>query len=191
MSRELFTKFIQQSFGTVICAVLLSVCLLTMSGCTRTISGKQTRAAEKDNRENSVKTVKDFAGKWHKTEGGRVDYAVYAENLGNFESYEITEDGRVKFETLNAARNFDCVVEVSTRTPGVINLSAGSPELNIDLYNGTVRQTNTCSPDKNSTASTTPRSTNYQWRMSETEDGATELCLTKSDGQTACYRRAE
>ena len=186
MSQDLFTKFFQKLYGTVFGVILLSVALLTMNGCMRTISGQQERAAKNN---NPVKTVGDFAGKWHNTKSSKFDYASYAENLGYFESYQISEDGVVRFETLNAARNYDCIVEVSTRSQGVISLAAGSPELNINLSNGTIRQTNSCAPDNNSTAATTASSTNYRWQLVQTEDGATELCLTKTDGKTVCYRR--
>ena len=190
MNRKQSVKFIQKSWRAIICGGLLGAALLNMSGCA-TISGKQARAenAGRENKSNgAVKTVKDFAGKWHRINGGEFDYAVYAENLGSFESYRITEDGRVKIETLTAARIYDCRVESSAQSEGNLSLLAGS-QLNIRLAAGTVRKSNACSPENDSTASTAATTTNYRWNLSEDETGRAELCLTPDGGDTVCYRR--
>lgn len=186
MSRKLFLEFIKRSYGAVFCAVLLGAGLMLTNGCA-TISGKQSQA-EKAVSENSNQRA-DLTGKWYKTEGGKFDYARYAENLGNFESYEITADGRIISETLSSSRNYDCIVEVSTRSEGTIGIVAGAQELSISLAPGTTRTTDRCSSEKNSTASTGATSANYRWKLAENEDGATELCLTESGGKTTCYRR--
>jgi hypothetical protein len=192
MRRKLSIEFIQKSALAIGCAVLICAGLAVMTGCA-TISGKQARA-EKTARENKsekvVQTGKiapELVGKWHKTPADRFDYAVYAENLGNFETYEITADGRVKSETLSAARNYDCIVESSTKSEGTITSASNSPELNIRLDAGTTRTTNNCSPEKNSTGSTNAVTANYRWKVSEDAAGRAELCLTQPDGKTACY----
>jgi hypothetical protein len=187
MRQKLSLKFIQKSYWAIFCIILLSAALPAMSGCT-TISGKQS-GTEKTERRN--KSGNELVGKWYKTQGGKfADYAGYAENLGNFESFEISEDGRVKSETLTAARNYDCIVEVSTKSEGTITRVSDS-QLNIRLDAGTTRQTNSCSPEKNSADPTAATVTNYQWKLSEDEKGRAELCLIQPDGKTSCYRREE
>jgi hypothetical protein len=185
MSRKLSLKFMQKSYRAIFCVVLLGAVMAAISGCA-TISGKQSRA-EKTARDNtSGRNIQELTGKWHKIQGGKyVDYASYAENLGKFESYEITADGRVKAESLTAARSYDCIVEVSAKSDGTIKRLSDS-QINISLNAGILRQTNACAPEKNSTDPTGATSTDYQWKLNEAED---ELCLTQSNGETACYRR--
>jgi hypothetical protein len=178
--------FIQKSYRAIFCVILLSAGI--MSGCA-TLRGKEVRADKNDRPNNfAPDDVNRLAGKWHKTQGGFGDYAVYAENLGDFESYEITGDGRIKSLTLNAARNYDCIVEVAASSEGTIRLAPDSTELNMSLAAGTIRKTNNCSPEKNSTASTAATDTVYRWKVIE-EDGTTLLYLTKANGETAIYRR--
>ena len=112
------------------------------------------------------------------------------ENLGSFESYRITEDGRVKIETSTAARSYDCLVQTSAKSEGNLSLLAGS-QLNIRLAAGTIRKSNACSPEQDSTVSTAATTTNYQWQLGADEDGRAELCLTPTGGETACYRRED
>ena len=192
MNKKAAVKFRPKSWRTIICSGLLGAALLNMSGCAA-ISGRQIRAANavRENKTgNQVKTLKDFAGKWHRINGGQADYAVYAENLGSFESYQITEDGRVKIETSTAARSYDCLVESSAKSEGNLNLLAGS-QLNIRLAAGTIRKSNACSPEQDATGSTAATTANYQWQLGADEDGRAVLCLTPTDGETACYRRED
>lgn len=186
MSRKL--SLIQKSFGTLLGVVLLGIAIMTMNGCTA-ISGKQVRA-EKTARESNGKIAPELAGKWHKKQAGFAEYAKYAENLGYFESYEITEDGRVRRETLIAEKNYDCRTETSATSAGTITLASDS-QMNISLDAGTIRQTGGCSADKNYTSSTLPSSTDYQFKLGRDASGAPELCLTQTNGEAACYRRAE
>jgi hypothetical protein len=196
MSGKSSIDFNQKAYQATFYIILLSAVLMNMSGCA-TISGKQAQAPQDERRSKTANPadvrgagVKALAGKWYKKQGGKYeDYAVYAENLGTFESYEITEDGRVKSEALTAVRSFDCIVETSAESEGTINFGADSQELNLSLNAGTVRRTNTCSAEKNSTDPTAATAANYRWRLSEDESGRAELCLTRTSGETACYRR--
>ncbi|HEY8561209.1 MAG TPA: hypothetical protein VIL74_12610 [Pyrinomonadaceae bacterium] len=191
MSRKTSVKFIQKTWRTLFCAGLLGAALLNMSGCA-TVSGRRARAenAARENKSDARgKTVKDLAGKWHKISDGGIDYAVYAENLGSFETYQITEDGRVTVETFEAARNYDCPVESSARREGNLSLLSDS-QLNIRLATGTIRKSNACAPEQNSTAALPAAIANYQWSLREDETGRADLCLTPSGGGAAlCYRR--
>lgn len=180
MNRELFAEFVTRSYAAIIGAVLLGAGLMLMSGCT-TIAGKPAR--ETGNR------TAGLTGKWYKS--SRFEYARYAGNLGDFESFEITSDGRVKAESLKASREFDCIVEVSAKSEGTLRFAPNAQELNIDLAAGQTRKTNSCSSAKTATAETAATSTDYQWKLAETENGATDLCLTARDGKTNCYRRED
>lgn len=193
MSRKLSLKFIQKSYQAIFCVILLSV---TMTGCTSLlVSSKGVRAEKyerKNNSNNSVsgKVPAELVGKWKKVQSsGYADYAKYAENMGNFESYEIMEDGRVRNETLIAAKSYDCPVQTTTRSEGTITLTSDSM-LNIHLDAGTIQQANGCSPEKSYADSTKETSTDFQWKMSRDEAGTTELYLTQPNGETICYRRA-
>jgi hypothetical protein len=185
MSRELFSKVFNKSSAAITGAVLLSVVLMLTSGCA-TIAGKPARA-EKLSRAGGNNA--GLTGKWYKTGGEKFEYARYAENLGDFEVIEITADQRIKTESLRTSREFDCLVEVSTASEGTITFAPDAPELNIALAAGQTRRTNSCSSAQNSTAATAASSTNYQFKLAENKDGATELCLSADDGKTTCYRR--
>lgn len=187
MSRELFSEFIKRSYGAVFCALLLGAALT--SGCA-TIAGKPARA-ENPARTSGNNQTAELTGKWYKTDGSRFDYARYAENLGDFEALEITAGGRIKTETLNVSRSYDCLVEVAAESEGTISFAAGAQELNISLAAGQTRKTNSCSAEKNSTAATAATVANYRWKLAENENGATELCLTAAGGKTTCYRRED
>jgi hypothetical protein len=189
MSRKLFLKSIQKSYWAIFCVILLSAWI--MSGCA-TLQGKEARAGKNDRPSQSAPTdVKQLAGRWHRQGGGFAEYASYAENLGNFETYEISENGRIKSSTLNAARNYDCIVEAAASREGTISSAPGSTELNISFETGTIKKTNNCSPEKNSTESTGASNTSYKWKVGEDKTGATLLYLTKANGETAIYRREE
>jgi hypothetical protein len=181
MSRKLSLIFIQKSSAALCFALLICAALSPLTGCT-TISGKQIRA------ENSpeIKTAAALAGKWQQTPA---DYAVYAENLGSFESLEITADGRVRYENLIIAKNYDCRTETVAASEGTVTVTSDSA-LRITLDAGTVRQTGGCSADKNTTAATAPASTDYRFRLGTDAGGATELILTKTNGETVRFRRA-
>jgi len=193
MSRKLSLKFIQKSYRAIFGIVLLSV---TMTGCaTLPVSSKGVRAEKYERKNNSDSPVSnkvpiELVGKWKKVQrSGYADYAKYAENMGNFESYEIMEDGRVRNETLIAAKNYDCPVQTATRSEGTIALISDS-ELNIHLDAGTIQQANGCSPEKNYADSTKETSTNFQWKISRDDTGTIELYLTQTNGETICYHRA-
>jgi len=188
MSRKLSLKFIEKSYWAITYAILLGAAMLAMTGCTpRQVSSKEARP-EKAERPDK----KELVGKWQKIPAGGqyAEYAKYAENMGNFESYEITEDGRVTNETLIATRNYDCPVEVSTKSDGKITVSSET-QLNISLDAGTIQQRNGCSAEKNSTGSTKATSTDFQWKISKDDDGTTELYLTQPNGETVRYRRVK
>jgi hypothetical protein len=187
MNREIAVKFIQKIFWTVSCFLLLGVVIQTMTGC-----GRYARAkSDRETTAQSGRIAPPLVGKWHKIQGNRfAEYAKYAENLGSFETYEITADGRVRYESLSAVKNYDCRIETSAKSAGAI-MPVSETELNITLDVGTSQHTDACSPAKNYTNTTKATTTDYQWKIGKDENGATQLCLTKSNGETACYRREE
>jgi hypothetical protein len=145
----------------------------------------------KDGPVKAGKVVQELVGKWRrKPAGGRfAEYAGYAENLGIFETFEISETGHVTRETLAAAKNYDCRTEDSAKNEGAVIVENDS-QLNITLDVGTSEHTDFCSSEKNRIDPTRATSTDYRWKIERDESGATELCLT-SNNETACYLRAE
>jgi hypothetical protein len=192
MSRKLSVKFIQKSFWAISCVILLSAAMLAMSGCGKQILAKKNERQSDNSRTVSGKVVKELVGKWQKkpADGSYEDYGVYAENLGSFESLEITEDARVHRASFTAAKNYDCRTEDAATSDGTIIVESGS-ELNITLDVGTLQHTDGCSAEKNYTSSIKATTTNYQWKLGKDKAGRAELCLTQTNGETACYRREE
>jgi hypothetical protein len=188
MSRKLSVRSIQNSTRAFFGVLLLSIALLGTSGCA-TIAGKEARAlkTERDNPVVAGKIDAALVGKWRKVQ---TDYAVYAENLGNFESYEISSDGRIRHETLSVAKNYDCLVEDSTRSDGAITVKSDS-RLNITLDTGAASHQEVCAGNKNYTNPTKAMTADFQWKLAKTEDGRAELSLTTTDGETIRFRRAE
>lgn len=193
MSRKLSIKFIGQSFWAIFCCTfLLGAALLAMTGCN---SRAQAENARENKADASVKTGKiapELVGKWQKKQpGGKyAEYAVYAENLGAFEAYEISPDARIRRTSLIAAKNYDCRVETAAVSQGAITPVSDS-ELNITLDVGSVQHREDCQPEKNYINPTAATTVDYQWKVGKDEDGATQLCLTRANGETACYRQVE
>jgi len=189
MSRKLSVKFIGQSFWAISCVILLSA---AMTGCGNQARAENERETKSENAAKQGIVAPELVGKWYKKQaGGRfAEYAKYAENLGDFESYEITPDGRVRYDMLTAVKNYDCRVETAAQSQGAITPVSDS-ELNITLDVGSVQHREDCQPGKNYIKPTGATTADYQWKVGKDEDGAAQLCLTKSNGETACYRRAE
>jgi hypothetical protein len=187
MNREIAVKFIQKIFWTVSCFLLLGAVVPVLTGC-----GNHARAkSERETTAQSGKIASALAGKWHKIQGNRfAEYARYAENLGDFETYEITADGRVRYESLTAAKNYDCRIETAAKSAGTITPDSET-ELNITLDVGTLEHTDACSPAKNYAETTKATTTDYQWKIGKDENGIAQLCLTQANGETTCYRREE
>lgn len=183
MNRKLFVNFIPKLFFAVACFILPGA---MMSGC-----GKSARAEnESGNPTNSARISPELTGKWQKKQAGENEYARYAENLGTFETLEIAADGRVRQETLTVAKIYDCPVEDSSKSEGALIVESET-QLNITLDVGTHEHREGCSPTKNYTAPTKAATADFQWKINKTENGATDLCLTDANGETACYIRVE
>lgn len=192
MNRKKFSDLAKRLLLTAAFFTLSGAAISALSGCTaRAISGtKPPTSKAPAERVVSGKVVREIVGKWQKkqTGGSFAEYARYAENTGVFETLEIASDGSVRRETLTAAKIYDCPVEEATTSEGAIIVESAT-HLNITLDAGTMRHTENCSPEKNYTAAIKPTTTDYQWKIIESEDGIAELCLTNSD--TFCYRRIE
>jgi hypothetical protein len=192
MNRKLLVKYVQKLFVAISCFILLGAAMSAMTGCNK-------RARAENERENKSRISskaggvgRELTGTWQKIQAGGAyaEYARYAENLGNFETLEITADGRVRRATLIAAKIYDCPVEDSTISEGAIVVESETA-LNITLDVGTLEHREGCSPAKNFTAPTKATTTDFGWKLGKNESGADELCLTEARGETACYRRAE
>lgn len=160
-----------------------------LSGCaTRAISGKESATNAPAEQRLSGKAAKQIVGIWYKKQTAASRYARHAEQTGDFETLEITDDGRIRREILTVTKIYDCPVADAAVTEGAITIESDT-RLTLTFGAGTTRRTENCSPDKNHTTNTKPTTSNYEWRVSKSNDGATELCLT--NGDTICYRRAE
>lgn len=135
--------------------------------------------------------LRDLVGKWERKTSGMSSYknGNYQGSSGNYESYEISPDGRVAYTMLIAVQNYGCRLEAFSQSRGRIATSGAN--LTVSLNAGTVRRDDSCSPSKNYTKATDATSHTYNWTVGDDGYGNTELCLTQETGEKFCYRRAK
>ena len=188
MNRKLLVKYVQKLLTAVSCFILLGAAMSSLTGCGKPARAENEYANKSENLTRPGKISRELVGRWQKKPAGGkyAEYARYAENLGDFETLEINADGRIRRETLTAAKVYDCPVEDSVKSEGAIIVESS---LNITFDVGTIEHREGCSPAKNYTAPTKATTTDFGWKINKSEDDADELCLTQTNGETACYRR--
>lgn len=187
MNRKFFVKFICQTFFAVSCFILLGA---GVTGCGKPARAENEAETNSDNPTKSGRVARELTGKWQKKQTGGNEYARYAENLGTFETLEITADGRVRRVSVVAAKIYDCPVEDSMKSEGAIIVESETA-LNITFDVGTHEHREGCSPSKNFTAPTKATTIDFEWKINKTENGTDELCLTQVNGEAVCYLRVE
>lgn len=163
---------------------------------TETPARDQIEPAANAQTTGSMKTgaaLRDIVGKWERKQGGMssvdANTGRYLGSSGNYESYEISADGRVAYTSLIAVQQYGCRLEAFSQSRGRAGVSGSN--LNIALAAGTIRRDDSCSPAKNYTKPTEATNMDYKFSVGKDDYGNLQLCLTEPSGETFCYRKAK